>query len=77
MANTKTTSTQNESEVKVMAAAEGTKQGLASIGIEVKVNSVAMNVLHLSEITRFSNRQILNHLVCIVLHLSEITRFSN
>ena len=43
MANTKTTSTQsNESEVKVMAA-EGTKQGLASIGIEVKVNSVAMN----------------------------------
>ena len=44
MANTKTTSTQsNESEVKVMAVAEGTKQGLASIGIEVKVNSVAMN----------------------------------
>lgn len=44
MANTKTTSTQsNESEVKVMAVTEETKQGLASIGIEVTVNSVAMN----------------------------------
>lgn len=45
MASTsKTTETQSneESEVAVMAV-ENTKQGLASIGISVKVNSVALN----------------------------------
>ena len=34
-------------------------------------------VLHLSEITRFSNESLYIELDLTVLHLSEITRFSN
>ena len=58
MASTsKTTETQSneESEVAVMAV-ENTKQGLASIGISVKVNSVALNYVTYRRYWRFTIR---------------------